>query len=72
MTASTAPRHRRPGDHVLLASPGHSGRCPDRSGEILDVLGERGSETYLVRWHDGRLSVVPAGAVAAPLSRERG
>lgn len=69
--STRTPSRGRPGDRVLLASPGHSARWPDRRGEILDVLGGPGRETYLVRWLDGRLSVVPAAAVAAVVARER-
>jgi len=49
------------GDTVLLASSGHLSISPDRCGEIVDVLGEHGLESYLVRW----------GGAAAPPQDER-
>ena len=53
----------RAGDTVLLASSGHVSTSPDRRGQIVDVLGDPGHESYLVRWLDGRLSVLPPAAI---------
>ena len=64
--------HPGVGDTVVLATSGHLSTSPDRRGQIMDVLGESGHESYLVRWSDGRLSYLSptAGrlvpAVAAP------
>jgi hypothetical protein len=44
------------GDAVLLATSGHLTASPDRQGLIVQVVGDPGHESYLVRWPDGRLS----------------
>lgn len=64
-------RQDRPklGDTVALASPGHSGRSADRSGEIVELVGVESSH-YLVRWADGGMSVLSA-AVATVASLHR-
>ncbi len=63
MRAAPASELARAGDSVLLASSGHVSTSPDRRGRIVDVLGEPGHESYLVRWLDGRLSVLPPAAI---------
>jgi hypothetical protein len=47
--------HARPGDLVVVA--GHHVGEPERTGEILEVLGEEGHEHYRVLWEDGHTSV---------------
>ena len=60
----------RVGDSVLLASSGHVSTSPDRRGRIVDVLGNPGHESYLVRWLDGRMSVLsPTAIQLAPKGR---
>jgi hypothetical protein len=59
--AQTAEFRGVSGDEILIASSGHSSRSPDRRGTILGVLGKPGREHYLVRWPDGRESVLSAG-----------
>jgi len=63
MTTASASEVARAGDSVLLASSGHVSTSPDRRGLIVDVLGDPGHESYLVRWLDGRLSVLPPAAI---------
>ena len=58
----------RVGDTVLIATSGHLSTSPDRRGQIVDVLGERGLECYLVRWPDGCVSVLPPVAVTPATS----
>ena len=67
MKKAPASEVARPGDSVLIASSGHVSTSPDRRGLIVDVLGDPGHESYLVRWLDGRLSVLsPATVRLAP------
>jgi hypothetical protein len=40
----------RSGDHLLVR--GHSVAQPDRSAEVLKVLGTDGAPPYRVRWSD--------------------
>ena len=47
--------HANVGDELVVDSVEVG--TPPRSGTILDVLGEPGSEHYRVRWHDGHESV---------------
>jgi hypothetical protein len=47
--------HANVGDELVVDSVEVG--TPPRSGTILEVLGERGSEHYRVRWHDGHESV---------------
>lgn len=49
----------RPGDEIVVA--GHSVGASQRSGEILEVLGEPGHERFRVRWEDGRESIFSPG-----------
>ena len=58
------------GDTVLLASSGHSPMSPDRSGEVIEILGGSGDTTYVVRWPDGRLSFVPPTVVRLGRGRD--
>ena len=51
------------GDAVLLATSGHLTASPDRQGLIVEVVGDPGHESYLVRWPDGRLSYLSPTAV---------
>ena len=67
MTTASASEVARAGDSVLLASSGHVSTSLDRRGVIVDVLGDPAHESYLVRWLDGRLSVLsPATVKLAP------
>jgi Domain of unknown function (DUF1918) len=50
------------GCEILVASSGHSSTSPDRRGRIVRVLGPPGCESFLVRWSDGRESVLHRGA----------
>ena len=50
------------GDIVVIA--GHRVGEHERTGEILEVLGEPGHERYRVRWDDGRESVFYPGSDA--------
>jgi Ala-tRNA(Pro) deacylase len=52
----------RAGD-VIVVNPHHLGE-PERTGEILDVLGESGHEHFRVRWEDGYESVFYPGSDA--------
>jgi hypothetical protein len=50
------------GDIILIA--GHKVGEPERSGEILEVLGEPSHRRYRVRWEDGHESVFTPGSDA--------
>lgn len=66
--------HPRIDSEILVASSGHSSTSPDRRGRIVGVLGPPGHEHYLVRWPDGRETVLhPAVGtlVGRPLTRAR-
>jgi len=52
----------RAGD-VIVVNPHHLGE-PERTGEILEVLGESGHEHFRVRWEDGHESVFYPGSDA--------
>jgi hypothetical protein len=56
------------GDEVQIATPGHSSTSPDRRGTIVGVVGKPGCEHFLVRWPDGRQSVLHPGSVSVPHS----
>ncbi len=58
-------RCRVVGEEILIAGPGHSSSSPDRRGEVLEILGVPGRELLRVRWGDGTMTVVPAGAAGA-------
>ena len=59
----------RRGDHVTVE--GHKVGDSRREGEILEVLGEPGSEHYRVRWADGRETVFYPSSDATITSRPR-
>jgi Domain of unknown function (DUF1918) len=50
MQARPAVLSATPGDQLVVR--GHQVGEPERDGEILEVLGERGAPPYLVRWED--------------------
>src|SRR5687768_17803671 len=57
---SVPPRARaHVGDRVIVGS--HRVGEAQRSGEILEVLGEPGHEHYTVRWADGHESMISPG-----------
>lgn len=58
------------GDEVRITSSGHSPAGADRRGRIVRVLGAAERETYVVRWPDGRESVVPRSACATSFCLE--
>jgi len=45
----------RAGDKISVA--GHAVGVPGKSGEIMEVVGERGHERFRVRWEDGHESI---------------
>jgi uncharacterized protein DUF1918 len=46
----------------LIVVHGHRVGEPERTAEILEVLGEPGRQRYRVQWEDGRVSLFyPAG-----------
>lgn len=45
-----------PGDRLVVK--GHHTGEPQRDGEILKVLGEKGAPPYFVRWSDGHESEI--------------
>lgn len=59
MPVAVHTRHVQPGD-VVHVSGRHVGDT-GRSGEILAVLGEEEHPHYLVRWEDGRESILYPG-----------
>ena len=63
--------HAEIGD--LLVITGHRVGEAERSGEILEVLGETGHRHYRVRWDDGHESVFyPSNdAVVRPARKEK-
>ena len=62
--------HAEAGDHVVIA--GHHVGQGQRTGEIVEVLGEPGSERYRVRWDDGHESVFHPGSDATIRHAARG
>ena len=52
--------HANVGDQLVVDSAEVGG--PTRTGTILEVLGEVGSEHYRVRWSDGHESVFFPGS----------
>lgn len=48
--------HARRGDRLVVH--GHAVGEAERTGEIVEVLGERGHEHYRVRWPDRHESIV--------------
>ncbi len=59
MTATEHIRPVQPGD-IVRTSGRHLGDA-GRTGEIVAVLGEEGHAHYLVRWEDGRESILYPG-----------
>ena len=57
------------GDLVVVT--GHRVGEPERTGEILEVLGEPGHRRYRVRWADGHESIFYPGSDAAVRHRTR-
>ena len=55
MSPQTARRQTKPGDLVVVA--GHHVGEHERTGEILELLGDPGHPRYRVRWDDGRESI---------------
>jgi hypothetical protein len=57
----------RVGDRLLILS--RSGGRRDRTGEIIEVLGQDGAPPYRVRFDDGRETLMTPGpdAVVRPL-----
>jgi Domain of unknown function (DUF1918) len=60
--AGTSDVQARPGDEIVIH--GHALGDREKTGEILDVLGERGHEHYRVRWEDGHESIHYPGSDA--------
>jgi hypothetical protein len=54
--------HAEVGDVVVIS--GHRVGEPERTGEILEVLGEPSHERYRVRWDDGHESLFYPGSDA--------
>jgi hypothetical protein len=50
------------GDTIVIS--GHRVGEKERTGEIVEVLGEPGHERYRVRWNDGHESLVHPGSDA--------
>jgi Domain of unknown function (DUF1918) len=48
--------HARRGDHLVVH--GHAVGEAERTGEIVEVLGEPGHEHYRVRWSEEHESIV--------------
>lgn len=68
--ASPSPRlQARSGDRLVIA--GHQLGQPERDAEILEARGAEGGPPFLVRWEDGRVSLLYPGSDAAvdPLGR---
>ncbi len=64
--------HRpQPGD--VIAIHGHRVGEAERTGEVLEVLGESGHEHFRVRWEDGHESVFypSSDAIVRPHSKPR-
>ncbi len=59
MAAAVHTRYVQPGD-IVQVSGRHVGDT-GRSGEIVAVLGEEERPHYLVRWEDGRESILYPG-----------
>jgi hypothetical protein len=62
---ATATSSSRSSLRNLVVIPPHRVDEPERVGEILEVVGERGHERYQVRWEDGEdeiLDLLPGHA----------
>lgn len=56
------------GRGVAMSSPGHGSRSADHHGTIVEVIAPEGEYLLLVvRWSDGRISVIPASECAVEL-----
>lgn len=64
-------QHTKPGD--VIAIHGHHVGEAERTGEVLEVLGESGHEHFRVRWEDGRESIFypSSDAVVRPARKTR-
>ncbi len=62
MMASADEPTRRAGRGDRVVVLGRRQGAPQREGEILQVLGERGAPPYLVRWEDGHESEIFPGS----------
>ena len=58
----------RVGDRIVVK--GHVIHEPTREGEILEIHGADGDPPYLVRWEDGRVSLVFPGPDASVRRRD--
>ena len=56
----------------VLVISGHRVGETERTGEILDVLGESGHEHFRVRWDDGRESIFYPSSDATVRTRHAG
>lgn len=59
----------RPGDVIVLEE--HRVGETHRVGEILEVLGDTGSEHYRVRWDDGRETIFYPHSGSATIKHKR-
>jgi Domain of unknown function (DUF1918) len=55
--------HKTKRGDVIVVSGHHVGE-PERTGEILEVLGDPSHERFRVRWDDGRESIFYPGSDA--------
>jgi hypothetical protein len=62
MSPDTTNKITKRGDLVVVS--GHHVGDPERTGEILEVLGDPGHERYKVRWDDGHESIFHPGSDA--------
>lgn len=71
MSSNTSHRGSKPGDRIVVT--GHRVGEPERTGEILELLGEPGHERYRVRWDDGHETIFyPGGdAIIQPKTTSR-
>ncbi|HET8652494.1 MAG TPA: DUF1918 domain-containing protein [Gaiellaceae bacterium] len=60
MTDTRTQFHARRGDRLVVH--GHAVGETERSGEIVEVLGESGHEHYRVRWDEKHESIVYPGS----------
>ena len=69
MSPETKQQTTKRGDVVVVT--GHRVGEPERTGEILEVLGEPGHRRYRVRWDDGHESIFYPGSDATVRHRAR-
>jgi hypothetical protein len=62
MSPDTTHKTTKRGDLVVVT--GHHVGEPERTGEILEVLGDPGHERFRVRWDDGHESIFYPGSDA--------